>query len=223
MPHSIESIANSKKKTKETIRVESLVPIELRERAQNLIDLLQDYYTHLNEFGQASYAINNVNTERDIDEADLPYLDLIQKEIAISIPKNLLTDRVTLYKNLMRYYSLRGSTESIQLFFKILFNDNVEVYYPKDSMLIPSSGTWDPAFEQSGYVGVYDQTKNDAFEIAVADASNFSVGEHLYGSTSHAESIIREKNANVLTVDSIETGAYVFRLRVVSPKSVSCF
>jgi hypothetical protein len=206
MPHSVESIASSRKKTKETIRVESLIPLELRERAQALIGLLQDYYSHLNEKGQTSYALNNINVERDIDTADAEYLDLIQKEIAISIPKNLLTDRVTLYKNLMRYYSLRGSTESIQLFFKILFNDNVEVYYPKDSMLIPSSGTWDTSYQSSAYIGRYDQTKYDAFQMRVANAGTLAIGEHLYGSTSHAETIIRAVDGNVLTVDRIVNG-----------------
>lgn len=206
MPHSIETIASSRKKTKETIRVESLIPEELRQRAQNLIGLLQDYYTHINEKGQASYALNNINVERDIDTADLEYLDLIQKEIAISIPKNLQTDRVTLYKNLMRYYSLRGSTESIQLFFKILFNDNVEVYYPKNSMLIPSSGTWDNGFQSSAYIGRYDQTKYESFQIVVTDAGTLAVGEHVYGQTSTAESIIRSINGNILTVDRILNG-----------------
>lgn len=215
MPHSIETVASSRKKTKETIRVESLIPLELRERAQALIDLLQDYYTHLNEKGQTSYAINLINNERDLDLADEEYLDLIQKEIAISIPKVLLADKVTLYKNLMRYYSVRGSTESVQLFFKILFNDNVEVYYPKNSMLIPSSGTWDKNYTASAYISLYDQTKSDHFEIySRSGTGTFEIGEHLYGATSHAETVVRsvteEASGDEYGVDGIVSGQYQF-------------
>lgn len=142
MPHSIEIIANTRKKTKESIRVDSLVPSELRQPAENLIDLLEDYYTHINEVGQPSAEINSMVTARDIDITKEAYLDLIQKEIASVIPKNIVANRVNLYKNLARYYNVRGSKESIELFFKIIFQDNAEVYFPRKDMLIASDGVW---------------------------------------------------------------------------------
>jgi hypothetical protein len=142
MPHSIELIASTRKKTKETVRVQDLLPEDLREKSANLIQLLRDYYTHINESGQASYEINSINSSRDIDTADSIFLDKIQKEIAAAIPKNIVANRVNLYKNLIRYYSVRGSQDSIELFFRVLFNDSVEVYYPREDMLIPSSGVW---------------------------------------------------------------------------------
>lgn len=159
MPHSIETLASTRRKTKETVRVESLVPSQLRTSSARLIELLKDYYTHLNEVGQTSYELNSINNARDLDIAESKYVDLIQKEIAASIPKTLqnqILDKVKLYKNLMHYYSVRGSSDSIVLFFKILFNDKAEVYYPKGDMLIPSSGTWD----KTGRRPVYDQSGN---------------------------------------------------------------
>ena len=174
MPHSIETLASTRRKTKETIRVESLVPSQLRSSSTALIGLLKDYYTHLNEIGQTSYELNSINNSRDIDVAESKYIDLIQKEIAASIPKTLqnqIVDKVKLYKNLMHYYSVRGSSDSIVLFFKILFNDTAEVYYPKNDILIPSSGTWDktgrrPVYDQSGNLTGYEDgiyTSNKGF------------------------------------------------------------
>lgn len=159
MPHSIETLASTRRKTKENVRVESLVPSQLRTSSARLIELLKDYYTHINEVGQTSYELNSINNARDLDIAESKYVDLIQKEIAASIPKTLqnqILDKVKLYKNLMHYYSVRGSSDSIVLFFKILFNDTAEVYYPKGDMLIPSSGTWD----RTGRRPVYDQSGN---------------------------------------------------------------
>ena len=159
MPHSIETLASTRRKTKENIRVESLVPSQLRTSSARLIELLKDYYTHINEVGQTSYELNSINNARDLDIAESKYVDLIQKEIAASIPKTLqnqILDKVKLYKNLMHYYSVRGSSDSIVLFFKILFNDTAEVYYPKGDMLIPSSGTWD----KTGRRPIYDQSGN---------------------------------------------------------------
>jgi hypothetical protein len=142
MPHQIELIASTRKKTKESVRVDSLVPSELRIKAEKLISFLEDYYTHINESGQASYEINSLREARDIDVTASKYIDLLQKEIATVIPKSLLADRITLYKNLVRYYNIRGSEESIELFFKILFQDNAEVYFPRKDMLIASDGVW---------------------------------------------------------------------------------
>lgn len=119
-----------------------MVPSDLRNPAENLIDLLEDYYTHINEIGQPSAEINSMVTARDIDVTKAEYLDLIQKEIASVIPKNTVANRVNLYKNLSRYYNVRGSKESIELFFKIIFQDNAEVYFPRKDMLIASDGVW---------------------------------------------------------------------------------
>jgi hypothetical protein len=139
---SIEATASSKKKTKEAIKVESLLPQDLREGSERLITLLEDYYRYMNKGYQPSYELNSIQEERDIDTSD-HYLDQIQKEIAASVPRNITTDRVKLYKNLVKYYNIRGSTDSIETFFKIFLNDNVEVYYPKNDMLVPSDGKWD--------------------------------------------------------------------------------
>jgi hypothetical protein len=139
---SIEATASTKKKTKESVRVESLLPQDLREGSERLITLLEDYYRYMNTGYQPSYELNTIQEERDIDTAD-HYLDQIQKEIAASVPRNITADRVKLYKNLVKYYNIRGSTDSIETFFKIFLNDNVEVYYPKNDMLIPSAGSWD--------------------------------------------------------------------------------
>jgi len=144
---SIESTASTKRKTKESIRVETLLPQELRENSVRLTQLLEDYYEFMNKGFQPSYELNSILEERDIDTAE-HYLNLIQKEIAATIPRAIQTDKVKLYKNLVRYYNIRGSTESIETFFRILLQDEVEIYYPKNNMLIPSAGKWDASSER---------------------------------------------------------------------------
>jgi hypothetical protein len=139
---SIEATASTKRKTKESVRVESLLPQELRENSTRLTQLLEDYYIFMNKGFQPSYELNSILEERDIDTAE-HYLEQIQKEIAATIPRSIQADKVKLYKNLVRFYNIRGSTESIETFFRILLEDEVEIYYPKNNMLIPSAGKWD--------------------------------------------------------------------------------
>ena len=120
MAYSIETLASTRRKRKETSRVESLIPSSLREKSTALIELLKSYYEYMNLPGNPSYEINSINNSRDIDLVDERYLTLLQKEIAAAIPKNVQIDKVKLYKSLLQYYSVRGSVDSIRLFFKIL-------------------------------------------------------------------------------------------------------
>ena len=153
MAYSIETLASTRRKRKETSRVESLIPSSLREKSTALIELLKSYYEYMNLPGNPSYEINSINNSRDIDLVDERYLTLLQKEIAAAIPKNVQIDKVKLYKSLLQYYSVRGSVDSIRLFFKILFQDNVQIYYPREDMLVPSSGNWDPTALRPNYSG----------------------------------------------------------------------
>ena len=90
-----------------------------------------------------SYVMNTIEQAMDIDTNSEGYLELMQKEIAATIPRGVTVDKRTLYKQIIDFYRLRGSSDSIEIFFKILFNDTAEVEFPYDSVLIPSSGNWD--------------------------------------------------------------------------------
>ena len=204
MKHTVESIASTRKKTKETVRIESLFPDELRESSVVLVDLLKDYYEHMNERGMPSYEIDSINEVRDIDSTDYEYLDLIQKEIAFSVPRTVVADKVKLYKNLMRYYTIRGSTDSVELFFKILFSDNVEVYYPREDMLVPSSGTWDTVSRRPAKVKVFDQKQLMKFSMVVGSVTgSFNKGETVTGSEIGVTAIVDSYVDDVLTLKGI--------------------
>ena len=90
-----------------------------------------------------SYVMNTIEQAMDIDTNNEGYLELMQKEIAATIPRGVTVDKRTLYKQIIDFYRLRGTSDSIEIFFKILFNDIAEVEFPYDSVLIPSSGNWD--------------------------------------------------------------------------------
>ena len=90
-----------------------------------------------------SYVMNTIEQAMDIDRNDTNYLELMQKEIAATIPRGVTVDKRNLYKQIIDFYKLRGSADSIEIFFRILFNDSVEVEFPYDKVLVPSSGDWE--------------------------------------------------------------------------------
>jgi len=126
----------------ESSRVEDLIPIQLRESSETLISLLSDYYNYLNQQDQTTDIFNRIVSEQDIDSTSLDYLDRLQNEIAKTVPESRTLDKVSLYKRIVKYYSIRGSEESVLVFFRLFFDELVEVLYPKDFLLKPSDGDW---------------------------------------------------------------------------------
>jgi hypothetical protein len=126
----------------ESLRVEELIPEQLRASSENFVSLIKDYYEHLNTVGLPTYETNRIIDEHDIDKVSEKYLDGIQGEIAKNIPDSAVMDRVSLYKKIVQYYTLKGSEESITTFFRLFFDEIIQVSYPREKLLEPSSGNW---------------------------------------------------------------------------------
>jgi len=90
-----------------------------------------------------SWVMNNIETAMDIDKNASNYLELMQKEIASAVPRDVTVNKRNLYKRILDFYRVRGSADAVEIFFRLLFNDSVEVEFPYDSVLVPSSGAWD--------------------------------------------------------------------------------
>ena len=137
------AIAPSRNTTQQANTVRSLVPLQLRSGADRFIKFLEDYYTYLNTDGLPSQEIENIVTEHDIDRTSTQYIDRIQKELAKNIPNSAAFDRVSLYKKIYHFYLTKGSEDSILNFFKIFYDEGINVTYPRSKLFKPSAGTWD--------------------------------------------------------------------------------
>lgn len=124
----------------ESPRVQELYPQYLREAATNVVSFLEEYYKFMNREGFPSYELNHIVVENDIDETSEKYLDAIQGEIAKIVPNSAVVDRNTLYKRIVEYYKIKGTPESIDIFFKIFFDSLAEIYYPNKDLFKLSDG-----------------------------------------------------------------------------------
>jgi hypothetical protein len=133
------SIANATPRNVESYGVNTLLPETLRGNAEKLVQFLEEYYNYLNGPNGPSLEINSVLLDKDLDQVSLKYLDSIQNLIASNVPNSRVLDRVSLYKIIVRYYNSRGSEDNILTLFKILFNENASISYPKELLFEPSS------------------------------------------------------------------------------------
>ena len=134
-----------------------------------------------------SYVMNTIESAMDIDTNEDGYLELMQKEIAATVPRGITVNKRILYKQIIDFYRLRGSSDSIEIFFKILFDDFAEVEFPFDKVLVPSSGNWDinPSLSRGGQyldnkgflsdsIKIHDSLKFQKFSYLIKTGKNIS-------------------------------------------------
>lgn len=146
----------------------------------------------------ASYVLNTIEESMDIDRTSSQYLELIQKEIAAVVPRSIQVNKRNLYKAITEYYKIRGSSDSIEVFFRLLFDDEVEVEYPWDETLIPSSGNWEinPALPKGGIyldkkgflsdtIKIQDSLRYQKFSYLIRTGQNLSSWDFFYNRLVH--------------------------------------
>ena len=150
-----------------------------------------------------SYVMNTIEEAMDIDTNDDGYLELMQKEIAATIPRGVTVNKRTLYKQIIDFYRLRGTTDSIEIFFQILFNDFAEIEFPYDKVLIPSSGNWDinaslsrggQYLDNKGFLSdsikIQDSKKFQKFSYLIKTGKNLSDWDLSYNKLVHPAGFI---------------------------------
>jgi hypothetical protein len=120
--------------------VDDVVPEHISHNYPGLMAAVKSYADFLEHTNNAGHFLNTIDAQRDIDRIEEGLIYQLQKEIGATIPQQFSADPRLLYKRVTEFYRSRGTPDSIRAFFRILFNDDVELYFPKEDMLIPSDG-----------------------------------------------------------------------------------
>lgn len=123
--------------------LKSILPEHLRTN-DRFIEFLEAYFEwQQSEITSPSRIINDLEDMRNIDIVADEFLGYLQREFAAPIPNIDKVDRRKLYKQVNDLYRAKGSIPSYEALFNLLFEDEIELYFPRVDMLIPSSGKWD--------------------------------------------------------------------------------
>ena len=122
--------------------VDDLVPEHVATAYPGLMHAIKVYADFLEHGNGSGHWLNTIDAQRDIDRIETELLTELQKEVGAPIPRQFAADPRKFYKRVTEYYRERGTPASIETFFRVLFNDEVEIYFPKEDMLIPSDGKY---------------------------------------------------------------------------------
>lgn len=122
--------------------IDSLFPDHILANYPRLVDFAKAFFTFLEKENKSSYYQNTLYVQRDVREQDPEFAEYIKRELGILSRRQYAVDPKIFYDNIAQIWRSKGSEESIKLFFRAFLNDEVSVFYPWESVLIPSDGRW---------------------------------------------------------------------------------
>jgi hypothetical protein len=157
--------------------IEKQFPAIYREEGRELIELVKMYYRFLEENElQSVYNIRRIREYRDVDTTLESMLVFFKNKFM----NGIFFDKDTRFviKHMLDLYRRKGSTEGIELFFRLFFDSEALVYLPSGDILKPSTSLW----KTGSFIQLY----------GISDTKIFSdiVNKKIFGDTSKAEAFV---------------------------------
>ena len=182
--------------------VASQLPFYVRNDHENFVAFLEAYYEFLEQETGAGNISRSLLEQSDIDLTDL-FIQKFYDNFIPFIPKDASVDKVLILKKIKDFYRSRGTEKSIRFLMRVLFNEEVDFYYPQRDILRASDGKW--FVEKS--IKVRDiEIANVANDSIIA--VNSFVGRKIVGNISNAYAIVEN------TDTYYENGSLVRELKI---------
>lgn len=124
-------------KTPIAIALERQIPEYIRGEYELFVNFIKAYYEFLDQSQQ-----RNLEDIRSIDNTLEEFVIRFKKELSVLFPTNTLANERFVLQRIREFYQARGSKESYQFLFRILFNKDSDVFYPSTQILRASDGKW---------------------------------------------------------------------------------
>jgi hypothetical protein len=122
--------------------VSNQLPDFVKSENPKFVLFLEKYYEWLeqsnNSIGQTQALFNS----KDLDLIDSNYLEQIVREILPYFPREILLDKSKFLKHVGQFYRSKGSLDSLKFLFRLLYNEDIEIYFPKEQVIKLSDGKW---------------------------------------------------------------------------------
>lgn len=139
-----------------SVLTSSQFPAFITENNPNFVAFVKAYYEWMekSDQGAVSYHAKNLLNYRDIDTtptADFVneftgsvdnFINYFKNDFLPFFPTEVALDERKLIKLAREFYAEKGSEESTKFLFRVLYNKDLEIYYPKQNILRASDGKW---------------------------------------------------------------------------------
>ncbi len=122
--------------------IESQFPSVYRDEGATFVAFVKAYFEWLEQTNGVAYDSRRLPEYRDIDTTLDKFVDEFRKKYMHGIPKDIAADKRLLQKHIKELYSSKGTERGLELLFRILFNEDINVYIPGADVLRASDAQW---------------------------------------------------------------------------------
>lgn len=157
--------------------IKSQFPEFYRDEGPDFIKFVEAYYKFLQSQNRELYYSRNILEFRDIDQTLDRFLVYFKEKYLKNIQFDFQTSEKQLVKLSSELYKNKGTEKGIELFFKLVYNEIPNIYYPATDLLRLSDGI---------------VSLPQYLEISRKPRSKTYVGKNITGLTSNAKAFVTE-------------------------------
>jgi len=148
-----------------SVRVEGQLPDFVKQDHATFVAFLEAYYEYLEQTGKPYEIIGNLPNYFNVDKTVDDFLQYFKTQFGKDIPEAVFanSNKPHVIKRLRDFYRSKGSEKSFQFLFRLLYQEEIEFYYPSVDMLRVSDGRYTKdkilrCIDTSGSSAIFDFT-----------------------------------------------------------------
>jgi hypothetical protein len=122
--------------------IQSQFPEFYRKEGKNFIAFVRAYYEWMESNGNTINYTRSLLDDFDIDTTATEFIKHFKATYFESLPNNIKTDKALLTKHILELYRSKGTPQAYHLLFRIIFNEDIDLYIPGDHLFTLSDAEW---------------------------------------------------------------------------------
>ena len=123
-------------------RINRQIPDNIKKKHPNFVKFLKAYYSWMEEPNSPYYHLRNHLSYLDFENSIDSYVDQLKNDFLFSLPQEILGNKELFIKYSKQFNLSIGTEESFKFLFNVLFEEDIQLYYPKTDILRASDGEW---------------------------------------------------------------------------------
>lgn len=168
--------------------IETQFPNFYKEEGTTFIQFVKNYFEWLEQSGNPLYYSRQYYDIKDIDQTLDEFVVHFKNKYFSDIQLDTSVDIRRIVKHALDIYRSKGTERQLKLLFKMVYNDDINIYLPSKDLFKTSDGEW---------------YKNTYLELSLNDLNSTLIKKKIIGSvskaTAYVDSVVRKLIKNTLT------------------------
>lgn len=176
--------------------IDQQFPAFYRDQGPNFIAFVRAYYEYMEQSNNTIGHARSLLEYSDIDSTADQFIKNFKFKFAQSLPDNTVADKRLIIKHILDLYRSKGTPRAVELLFRMVFNEDIDLYIPNEFIFKPSDNIW--------RVPRYLETKSNPNINRLVGTQIQNVGNTAFALVENVSSrIVGGRTINVLEISSV--------------------